>query len=98
MPCNTQAEIAYPWGSSGRTRTRAVRVAQGQYGVLWQIAPAVMPGTPARQRQRAHRSRNTGVLKMKKFDIAELKRAAAGYLTLCSVARRQIPLDRFRHR
>ena len=79
VPCDSQEEIDYFWqqlpadpeaGQCGWLNDR--------YGVSWQITPSVM-GELLGGKDRARAARVTqAFLKMKKFDIAALERAAAG--------------------
>lgn len=79
--CETQAEIDRYWGelsAGGDPKAQQCGWLKDRFGLSWQIIPAILPdmlgdSDPAR----AGRVMNA-VLKMKKFDIAELKRAAAG--------------------
>jgi predicted 3-demethylubiquinone-9 3-methyltransferase (glyoxalase superfamily) len=79
VPCDTQEEIDYFWGRlSADPKAEQCGWLKDKYGLSWQISPAVMQelleGT---DRERIDRVTQT-FLKMKKFDIAVLKRAAAG--------------------
>jgi predicted 3-demethylubiquinone-9 3-methyltransferase (glyoxalase superfamily) len=80
VPCETQDEIDAYWekltadggegGDCGWLKDR--------FGLSWQIVPAVMPellGDP--DREKARRA-TEAMLKMRKLDIAELRRAHAG--------------------
>ena len=77
--CETQEEIDYYW-----TKLSAVPDAEqcgwlkDKYGLSWQIVPARM-GELMKQQDPQKLARVTeAFLKMKKFDIAELERAAEG--------------------
>jgi predicted 3-demethylubiquinone-9 3-methyltransferase (glyoxalase superfamily) len=79
VPCDTQEEIDYFWGKlSADPKAEQCGWLKDRYGVSWQITPKVMQellGGADKQRV----ERVTGaVLKMKKFDIGALERAAAG--------------------
>jgi predicted 3-demethylubiquinone-9 3-methyltransferase (glyoxalase superfamily) len=79
VPCDTQEEIDYFWGKlSADPKAEQCGWLRDQYGLSWQIAPACMhellgSADPERISRVTH-----AFLKMKKFDIAALKRAAAG--------------------
>lgn len=77
VPCETQEEIDYYW-----ERLSAVPEAEqcgwlkDKYGLSWQIVPTVMDDM-MRERDPDKLARVTeAFLKMKKFNIAELKKAA----------------------
>jgi predicted 3-demethylubiquinone-9 3-methyltransferase (glyoxalase superfamily) len=76
--CDTQADIDYFWEKlSVVPEAEQCGWLKDKYGVSWQIVPAqmgeLMGGSPE-QRKRVTQA----FLKMKKFDIAALQRAAAG--------------------
>ncbi|QJC51484.1 VOC family protein [Paenibacillus albicereus] len=77
--CETQEEIDYYWDKlSAVPAAEQCGWLKDQYGVSWQITPAVMDkmlgeGTPE-QRDRVTKA----FLKMKKFDLAELERTYRG--------------------
>jgi predicted 3-demethylubiquinone-9 3-methyltransferase (glyoxalase superfamily) len=78
VPCDTQEEIDYFWGRlSADAGAEQCGWLKDKYGLSWQIAPAVMQemlrGDEAQQKRVTQ-----AFLKMKKFDIAALRRAAAG--------------------
>ncbi len=79
VPCDSQEEIDYFWEKlSADPKAEQCGWLKDKYGLSWQIAPAAMRellGTGDRQ-QIARVTQ--AFLKMKKFDIAALKRAAAG--------------------
>ncbi len=76
--CETQAEIDYFWGQlSAVPESEQCGWLKDKFGVSWQIVPnameRLMQGSPEKM------ARVTAAfLKMKKFDIAELERAANG--------------------
>ena len=79
--CDTQEEVDYFWeklSAGGDPKAQQCGWLKDKFGVSWQVAPrgmAEMLREPASQgAQRAM----TAVLRMKKIDIAELKRAYAG--------------------
>lgn len=78
VECDTQEEIDYYWDKlSAVPEAEQCGWLKDKYGVSWQIVPSkmneLMSGDPARM-QRVTQA----FLKMKKFDIAELERAAEG--------------------
>jgi predicted 3-demethylubiquinone-9 3-methyltransferase (glyoxalase superfamily) len=78
VPCDTQEEIDYFWEKlSSDRKAEQCGWLKDQYGLSWQIAPAAMQqllggGDKARTERVIQ-----AFLKMKKFDIGALKRAAA---------------------
>ncbi|ADE12557.1 VOC family protein [Sideroxydans lithotrophicus] len=76
--CDTQAEIDYFWEKlSVVPQAEACGWLKDKFGVSWQVVPSQMGelmGGSAEQRARVTQA----FLKMKKFDIAALQRAAAG--------------------
>ncbi len=79
VPCDTQEEIDYFWGKlSADPKAEQCGWLKDKYGLSWQITPAVMQEY-LRSGDQARIERVTqAFLKMKKFDIAALKRAATG--------------------
>jgi len=79
VPCDSQEEIDYFWGKlSADPRAEQCGWLKDRYGLSWQITPAVMRELLGGE-DRVRTARVTqAFLKMKKFDIAALKRAAAG--------------------
>ncbi|WP_206109249.1 VOC family protein [Paenibacillus sp. HB172176] len=79
VSCDTQEEIDYYWDKlSAHPKSEQCGWLKDQFGLSWQIAPAVMgkmmaEGTPE---QRARLTK--AFLKMKKFDLAELEAAYRG--------------------
>ena len=81
IACDTQDEIDYFWSklsAGGDPKAQQCGWLKDKFGLSWQVVPAVMDeffgdGT-SKQAQRAM----AAMLKMKKLDIAELQRAAAG--------------------
>ena len=79
--CDTQEEIDYFWeklSAGGDPKAQQCGWLKDRFGVSWQVVPHGMaemlrdPGSQGAQRAM------TAVLRMKKLDIAELKRAYAG--------------------
>lgn len=79
VPCDTQEEIDYFWGKlSAEPKAEQCGWLKDRYGLSWQITPAVMQELlSGSDKARIERVTQT-FLKMKKFDIAALRRAAAG--------------------
>ena len=79
--CDTQEEVDYYWAKlseGGDEKAQQCGWLKDKYGVSWQIVPRIgleMVGDPDSEKsQRAMEA----MLRMKKLDIAELKRAYAG--------------------
>ena len=79
--CETQAEVDHYWdklSAGGDPNAQQCGWVKDRYGLSWQIVPTVLQelvtDPDAARAERAF----TAMLKMKKLDIAELKRAAAG--------------------
>ena len=79
--CDTQEEIDYFWeklSAGGDPKAQQCGWLKDRFGVSWQVVPRGMaemlrdPGSQGAQRAM------TAMLRMKKIDIAELKRAYAG--------------------
>ena len=79
VPCDTQQQIDYFWEKlSADSKAEQCGWLKDKYGLSWQIAPAVMQEMLGGG-DRARINRVTqAFLKMKKFDLAALERAAAG--------------------
>jgi predicted 3-demethylubiquinone-9 3-methyltransferase (glyoxalase superfamily) len=79
VPCDTQEEIDYFWGKlSANPKAEQCGWLKDKYGLSWQINPAnIQELLGGNDKKRAERVMQA-VLKMKKFDIGTLKRAAAG--------------------
>lgn len=79
VPCDTQEEIDYFWGKlSADPKAEQCGWLKDKYGVSWQIAPAAMQELLAGNDKKRVERVTQAFLKMKKFDIGALKRAAAG--------------------
>jgi predicted 3-demethylubiquinone-9 3-methyltransferase (glyoxalase superfamily) len=79
VPCDTQEEIDYFWDKlSADPEAEQCGWLKDKYGLSWQITPAGMEDF-LRSGDKSRIERVTqAFLKMKKFDIGELQRAAAG--------------------
>ena len=81
MSCETQDEVDYYWeklSAGGDEKAQQCGWLKARYGVSWQIVPSVVP-----EMFKDHESEGYGrvivaMIKMKKLDIAALKRAYAG--------------------
>src|SRR5262249_31825711 len=79
VPCGTQEEIDYFWGKlSADPKSEQCGWLKDKYGLSWQITPAVMGELLGGNDKRRTERVTQAFLKMKKFDIAALKQAAAG--------------------
>lgn len=78
IPCDTQEEIDYFWGKlSADPKAEQCGWLKDKYGLSWQVAPTLIQELlGGGDKERAGRV-TQAFLKMKKFDIAALKRAAA---------------------
>ncbi|HXV46502.1 MAG TPA: VOC family protein, partial [Nitrososphaera sp.] len=78
VQCDTQEEIDYYWEKlSAIPEAEQCGWLKDKYGLSWQIAPSIM-NEMMKDKDEKKIARVTEVfLKMKKFDIAELKRAYA---------------------
>jgi predicted 3-demethylubiquinone-9 3-methyltransferase (glyoxalase superfamily) len=82
IPCDTQEEIDYFWGKlSADPKAEQCGWLKDKYGLSWQIAPAIMRELLSGNDKKRERV-TQAFLKMKRFDIATLKRAAAGQATV----------------
>ncbi len=79
--CETQEEVDYYWeklSEGGDKKAQQCGWLKDKYGASWQVVPRIlidMVGDPDSQKSGRAMS---AMLKMKKIDIAELKRAYAG--------------------
>lgn len=78
VPCDTQEEIDVLWEKlSADPRAEQCGWLKDKYGVSWQITPAILDELMSSPDQQQVARVTQAFLKMKKFDIAELQRAAA---------------------
>jgi predicted 3-demethylubiquinone-9 3-methyltransferase (glyoxalase superfamily) len=79
--CETQEEIDRYWsklGAGGDAKAQQCGWLRDKYGLAWQIVPGILPDLVG-DRDLAKAGRVMGaILKMKKLDIATLKKAHAG--------------------
>ena len=77
--CDTQQEIDYYWENlSADPSAEQCGWLRDKYGVSWQIVPSEMDAMLATSDQAKIARVTEAFLKMKKFDLAELRRAAEG--------------------
>jgi predicted 3-demethylubiquinone-9 3-methyltransferase (glyoxalase superfamily) len=76
--CETQEEIDYYWEklSEGGQKVECGWL-KDKYGLSWQIVPAILPELMGRGDEKTDRFM-AAMMKMKKLDIEELKKAAEG--------------------
>jgi predicted 3-demethylubiquinone-9 3-methyltransferase (glyoxalase superfamily) len=79
VPCDTQEEIDYFWGKlSAEPKAEQCGWLKDKFGLSWQITPALMRELLGGNDKKRIERVTQAFLKMKKFDIDALKRAAAG--------------------
>lgn len=79
VKCDTQEEIDYYWEKlSAVPESEQCGWLKDKYGVSWQIAPAAMDKMMDANDPEKMKRVTQAFLKMKKFNLAELERAAAG--------------------
>lgn len=79
--CETQEEVDYYWqklSSGGDEKAQQCGWLKDKYGVSWQIVPTVLPKLINDPDAEKSKWAMEAMLKMKKIDIDELKRAHAG--------------------
>jgi predicted 3-demethylubiquinone-9 3-methyltransferase (glyoxalase superfamily) len=79
--CETQEEIDYYWeklGAGGDEKAQQCGWLKDKYGVSWQIVPTVLPEMASDPDPAKSGRVMEAMLKMKKINIDELKRAHAG--------------------
>ena len=79
--CDTQAEIDHYWAAlakGGDPKTQQCGWLKDKYGLSWQVVPATIAQMFADHTSERAQRAMLAMLKMKKLDIAELERAAAG--------------------
>jgi predicted 3-demethylubiquinone-9 3-methyltransferase (glyoxalase superfamily) len=81
VSCRDQAEVDYYWeklSEGGDERAQQCGWLKDRYGVSWQIVPTVLVEMIADRNPEKSQRAMTAMLRMKKFDIAELERVYAG--------------------
>lgn len=79
--CDTQEEVDYYWeklSRGGDEKAQQCGWLKDKYGVSWQVVPSVLPDLIKDPDSDKSQRAMAAVLRMKKIDIAELKRAYAG--------------------
>jgi predicted 3-demethylubiquinone-9 3-methyltransferase (glyoxalase superfamily) len=77
--CDTQEEIDYYWAKlSAVPEAEQCGWLKDKYGLSWQIVPAVMNEMMKDKDEKKIARVTEAFLKMKKLDIAELKKAYSG--------------------
>jgi predicted 3-demethylubiquinone-9 3-methyltransferase (glyoxalase superfamily) len=79
--CETQEEIEYFWdrlSEGGDEKAKQCGWLKDKFGVSWQVVPTVLEALMTDPDPSKAERTMTAMLKMKKLDIAELKRANAG--------------------
>jgi predicted 3-demethylubiquinone-9 3-methyltransferase (glyoxalase superfamily) len=79
--CDSQEEVNYHWEKltqGGDAKAQQCGWLKDKYGLSWQVVPTVLPDLLKDQTSAASQRTMVAMLKMKKLDIAELKRAHAG--------------------
>jgi len=78
VKCNTQKEVDYYWHAllSGGGKPGQCGWLKDKFGVTWQVVPDILLSLLRDKDPEAAARVNTAMLKMIKFDIAELKKAA----------------------
>jgi predicted 3-demethylubiquinone-9 3-methyltransferase (glyoxalase superfamily) len=78
--CDTQEQIDYYWerlSAGGDERARQCGWLKDRYGVSWQVVPSIMQDLVKDGGEKGDRVMSA-LLKMKKLDLAALRRAATG--------------------
>jgi predicted 3-demethylubiquinone-9 3-methyltransferase (glyoxalase superfamily) len=81
VECETQEEIDYFWeklSQGGDPRAQVCGWLKDKYGLSWQVVPSGMEEVFADHTSPKAKRTMTALLKMKKLNIAELRRAAEG--------------------
>lgn len=79
VPCDTQEEIDYFWTQlSNDPKAEQCGWLKDKFGLSWQIVPAAMHELLGSSDKKRVERVTRAFLKMKKFDLSELTRAAAG--------------------
>ena len=79
--CDSQQEIDHYWNAlsqGGDPKSQICGWLKDKYGVSWQVVPKILNDLVKDDQSPAAERVMTALLKMKKLDIAELERAAAG--------------------
>lgn len=79
--CETQEEVDYYWqklSAGGDESAQQCGWLKDKYGLSWQVVPSILPEMIDSPESQKSQRAMTAMLKMKKIDIEELKRAYAG--------------------
>jgi len=79
--CDTQHDIDYFWDKlrdGGDPKAQQCGWLKDKFGLSWQVVPTVLPNMVADPDSEKAGRAMEAIMKMKKFDIAELKRAYEG--------------------
>jgi predicted 3-demethylubiquinone-9 3-methyltransferase (glyoxalase superfamily) len=79
--CDTQEEVDYYWeklSEGGDERSQQCGWLKDRYGLSWQIVPTILSAMVSDPDREKSARAMEAMLRMKKLDIAELKRAYAG--------------------
>src|SRR5687767_9773601 len=79
--CETQQEIDYYWeklGAGGDPKAQACGWLKDKFGLSWQVSPRMMDELFKDDQSAGAQRAMAAMLKMKKLDIAELRRAYEG--------------------
>jgi predicted 3-demethylubiquinone-9 3-methyltransferase (glyoxalase superfamily) len=82
--CDTQQEIDQYWNAlskGGDPKAQICGWLKDKYGLSWQVVPKALPDMLTDHRSEKAERVMEALLRMKKIDIAELERAAAGQPT-----------------
>ncbi len=79
IPCDTQEEIDYFWQKlSADPKSEQCGWLKDKYGLSWQVSPTIMGEMMQHGKQEQVDRVTKAFLQMKKFDVAELKKAYEG--------------------
>lgn len=79
--CKTQEEVDYYWeklSEGGEEKAQQCGWLKDKYGLSWQVVPGILPGMVGDPDSEKSQRAMEAMLRMKKIDIEELKRAYAG--------------------
>jgi len=88
--CETQEEIDYYWeklGAGGDPKAQVCGWLKDRFGLSWQVVPTAMEELFADEKSPGYQRAMEAMLKMKKLDIEELRRAYDGTELVGSAAR-----------
>ena len=81
VSCSNQEEVDYYWeklSAGGDPRAQVCGWLKDKYGLSWQVVPAVLPELLQDHESPKAKRVMEAMLRMKKIDVRELERAAAG--------------------